>query len=213
MKNRAFGKAGAQSLNQRSGAEAAQLEQVVRCRRDQNLGCPAQPKADSLCCFGIKSPKITLYNSQKDLPLSLPKVRNAVFFLLRELKISTDEIIIHFVSPKKISSLHKKFFNDSSLTDCITFPIDSLGTQELFHLLGEAFICPKTAMEYSKHHRSDPLKELYRYVVHCILHLIGYDDVRADQRARMKRKERTYLEKLYDAGFLQETSANNLKTL
>ncbi len=60
MKNRNFGKAGAQSLNQRSGAEAAQLEQVVRCRRVQNLGCPAQPKIDSSCCFGIN----------KDLPKS-----------------------------------------------------------------------------------------------------------------------------------------------
>ncbi len=55
MKNRNFGKAGARSLNQRSGGEAAQLEQVVRCRRDQNLGCPAQPKTDSSCCFGISS--------------------------------------------------------------------------------------------------------------------------------------------------------------
>ncbi len=53
MKNRNFGKAGARSLNQRSGGEAAQLEQVVRYSRDQNLGCSAQPKTDSSCCFGI----------------------------------------------------------------------------------------------------------------------------------------------------------------
>jgi transcription termination factor NusB len=58
LKNREFGKAGAWSLIQQSGAEAAQiqqvgLQQVGRCRRDQNPRCPAQPKTDSSSCLGI----------------------------------------------------------------------------------------------------------------------------------------------------------------
>lgn len=53
LKNREFGKTGARSLIQQSDAEAAQLQQVGRCRRDQNLGCPAQPKTDSSSCLGI----------------------------------------------------------------------------------------------------------------------------------------------------------------
>src|ERR1700722_19903493 len=56
-KNRDFGKAGAQSLNQRSGGQA-QLEQVVQCSRVQNLECPAQPEADSSCGFGIEGLKV-----------------------------------------------------------------------------------------------------------------------------------------------------------
>lgn len=139
-------------------------------------------------------------------------MRKAISFLLKELKISTDEIILHFVSEKKITLLHKKFFNDPSLTDCITFPMDSpQRNKKSFHLLGEAFICPKTAIEYSKRFRIDPLEELHRYIVHCILHLIGYDDIQVNQRARMKRKERTYLKKLYSVGFLQANSKNHLK--
>jgi probable rRNA maturation factor len=146
-----------------------------------------------------KSPKITLHNSQRDLPLSIPKARKAISFLLKELKISTDEIIFHFVSEKKITLLHEKFFNDPSPTDCMTFPMDSPQENKgSFHLLGEAFICPKIAIEYAKRHRIDPHEELYRYIVHCILHLIGYDDIQASQRARMKRKERIYLKKLYN---------------
>jgi probable rRNA maturation factor len=153
----------------------------------------------------LKSPesKITLYNSQRDFPILLPQVRKAIAFLLRELKISTDEVIIHFVSKKKISSLHKKFFNDPSPTDCISFPIDPLKkSKESFHLLGEAFICPKIAVEYSTYHQLDPLEELYRYIVHCLLHFIGYDDLELSQRSRMKKKERVCLKRLYDTGFL-----------
>jgi probable rRNA maturation factor len=130
-------------------------------------------------------------------------VRKAVSFLLGELKISTDEIIIHFVSEQKICSIHKKYFNDPSSTDCITFPIDSHQDKTTAcHVLGEAFICPKTATEYSKRYRTQPLEELHRYIIHCLLHLIGYDDLQSNERARMKRKERTCLNKLFDAGYI-----------
>lgn len=53
LKNWDFGKAGAQSLNQQSDAETAQLEQAPQCRQIQNLECPAQPKTNSSDCLCI----------------------------------------------------------------------------------------------------------------------------------------------------------------
>ena len=144
--------------------------------------------------------KITLYNSQRDLSISLPQVRKVVSFLLKDLKISTQEIIFHFVTEKQICRIHKDFFNDPSPTDCITFPIDPVQEESNpHHLLGEAFICPKTALDYAKRHGLDPYRELYRYVVHCMLHLIGYEDQNSESRARMKRKESTCLKKAIQA--------------
>ena len=134
-------------------------------------------------------------------------------FLLKELKISTDEIIIHFVSELKIGFIHKKFFNDPSSTDCITFPIDSCtkNKEDSYHILGEVFICPKIAIKYSERHRINPLEELYRYIIHCILHLIGYDDIQETERIRMKRKERACLKKLYNASHLSKYAARSQK--
>ena len=154
-------------------------------------------------------PKISLHNVQRDLPLSTHHVRKVVSFLLKELKISTDEIIIHFVSEPKICQLHKKYFNDPSSTDCITFPLDSPQEKNnTYHILGEAFICPKTALTYSKRLRIDPYEELYRYLVHCILHLIGYDDILPQERAKMKRKERMCLKKLAKACLVMRKSVS-----
>lgn len=158
--------------------------------------------------------KVTLFNTQRDLPISLPQMRKAVSFLLNELKISTQEIVFHLVTEKQIGRIHKDFFNDPSPTDCITFPIDAVEEESTpHHLLGEAFICPKTALNYAKQHRLNPNTELYRYVIHCILHLIGYDDAQADERAKMKRKERACLKKLSDKGYVSplRQSARSLK--
>lgn len=122
--------------------------------------------------------------------------------MLKELKVSTQEVILHFVTEKQISLIHKDFFNDPSPTDCITFPIDPLREEKTpDHLLGEAFICPKTALDYAKRHQLAPRAELFRYVVHCLLHLVGYNDLQPDERAKMKRKERFCLKKLCEEGF------------
>jgi probable rRNA maturation factor len=127
-------------------------------------------------------------------------VRKVISFLLEELKISTDEIIFHFVSEARICQLHKDFFNDPSSTDCITFPIDAPSDKKNgYHILGEAFICPKTALAYSKRHHNRPYEEFYRYLIHCILHLIGHNDIQSSERAKMKRKERACLKKLADS--------------
>ena len=160
-----------------------------------------RPSKDSRHTLSLT--KITLHNTQRDLPISLPQMRKAVSYLLKELKISTQEVIFHLVTEKQISLIHEDFFNDPSPTDCISFPIDAVeeGTTA-HHLLGEAFICPKTALDYAKRHRLDPKTELYRYVVHCILHLIGYDDLQADERAKMKRKETACLKKLLQNGYI-----------
>lgn len=148
--------------------------------------------------------KIYLYNAQRDLPLSLPCMRKAISFLLQELKVSTDEVSFHFVTQRKICELHKEFFDDPTPTDCITFPLDAPddGSSD-FHILGEAFICPKTAILYGKSHHIDPHKEIYRYVVHCLLHLIGYTDIDPQERAKMKRKESSCLKKIISEGLLK----------
>ena len=134
-------------------------------------------------------------------------MKKAISFLIKELKISTQEIIFHFVSEPRICTIHKKYFNDPTSTDCITFPIDPpVKKAPPFHLLGEAFICPKTALEYAKNHHLNPYEELLRYVIHCLLHLLGYDDIQSDDRAKMKKKENVCLKKLSKEPFLKNLS-------
>ncbi|MCL6755577.1 MAG: rRNA maturation RNase YbeY [Candidatus Rhabdochlamydia oedothoracis] len=126
-----------------------------------------------------------------------------VFFLFELLQIKTDEISIQFVSEKRISQLHALFFQNPAPTDCITFPIDSIPYKRNgYHLLGEIFICPKMAKQYAKKYQINPFEELCRYVVHGILHLIGFEDEKPDLRAQMKRKENACLKCLKQKGLL-----------
>ncbi|HEY2809848.1 MAG TPA: rRNA maturation RNase YbeY [Rhabdochlamydiaceae bacterium] len=137
----------------------------------------------------------TLYNTQKDLPLSIRKYKRAILSLLKHLKIATDEVIVHFVSEKKISALHRQFFNDPTPTDCISIPIDAPNRSPSgYRVLGEVFVCAKAAKTYAEEQKIAWRRELMRYVVHGLLHLIGYDDIKLKDRKKMQSKEEECLQ-------------------
>jgi rRNA maturation RNase YbeY len=63
-------------------------------------------------------------------------------------------------------------------------------------LQGEIFICPAEAKVQARRFRTTWTSELTRYLVHGLLHLQGYDDLRAADRRRMKRREGRLLRQL-----------------
>lgn len=133
---------------------------------------------------------VHIQNRQSYLPFIPSSIEEMVSSLLEKLSVKTDEISFHFVSKEEIGKLHDEFFDDPSPTDCITFPIDSPNAEGSYHLLGEVFICPEVALEYASTHKIDPYEELKLYVIHGILHLLGYDDIEEEDREEMRSMEK-----------------------
>lgn len=134
---------------------------------------------------------ISVVNRQKDLKLSVRRAKALLRAVLDAESVECSEISVYFVSEKQISKLHGEFFDDPTPTDCITFPIDS-------ETLGEIFVCPKAAIDYCKKKGGDPLVETALYVVHGILHLLGYDDLDPKKRRAMRKKEKQCMAHLKD---------------
>ena len=132
---------------------------------------------------------ISIYNSQKDLKISKKQTRLLVCSVLSFLKIFPQEMALYFVSKKKISELHLQFFSDPSPTDCMTFPLDE-------NFLGEVFICPQVAIEYAEQRGLDPYEETSLYIIHGLLHLIGYTDLEKKEREKMRKKEKSCMRHL-----------------
>lgn len=120
------------------------------------------------------------------MEFSLPVVRKLVKAVLKSHQSSCREVSICFVTERRICDLHDEFFKDPSPTDCISFPIDH-------ELLGEIFVCPKAALLYCASNEQDPYKELALYIIHGILHLLGYDDLEPSRRRTMRKNEKKYM--------------------
>ena len=142
--------------------------------------------------------QIFVRNAQRSLPLSKKSAEKLAFVLLEKLKIKCEEIVIHFVGKKEISALHALFFDDPTPTDAISFPDGSDGR------LGEVYICPAVAQEYALKHRLDAHEETSLYLVHSILHLLGYDDLTPRDKRRMRQQEKRCMRFLKQSDALLE---------
>ncbi len=71
---------------------------------------------------------------------------------------------ISIVDDETIAQVHGEFLNDPTPTDAITFPY------------GEILVSCDTAVTYAQSHDLSPQEELFRYMVHGLVHLHGYLD-------------------------------------
>jgi probable rRNA maturation factor len=139
--------------------------------------------------------QINVKNRQSVYSLPPLLVKRVVKSVIENEGQDCDEVSIFFVSTQAISKLHKQFFDDSSPTDCISFPIDiseSLG----YRVLGDVFVCPETAVKYVEEHGGNIEREMILYTIHGLLHLMGYDDIDVEDRKAMRRAEKRHLKYL-----------------
>ena len=129
---------------------------------------------------------LCLRNRQRDCPLDLRLLRRVLRFALEHsFNTSNYELCFHFVPAPEMASVNEKFLNHIGPTDVITFN-HSCGDEKLH---GEIFICPEVAVVHARDFRTSWQEEIVRYCVHGVLHLRGYEDVRAGDRRKMKREE------------------------
>lgn len=140
---------------------------------------------------------VNVSDQQNTLKISAPHVQRLVKHVIRKENQSCDEVNIYFVNTPTISLLHERFFQDPSPTDCISFPLDEGEDDPLsYRVLGEVFVCPATALAYATQHQTDPYEETTLYIVHGLLHLMGYDDLTEEDQSLMRQAESTHLESL-----------------
>ena len=80
---------------------------------------------------------------------------------------------ISIVDDETIAAVHAEFLNDPTPTDAITFPY------------GEILVSCDTAWRYAAEHGLDAREELFRYMVHGLVHLHGYRDYEPQEREAM----------------------------
>lgn len=125
---------------------------------------------------------VHIENRQKAFPIEERLIRSVTEHLFTFLKIKKKSISLYFVTKQKSARLHQEFFNDPTPTDCMSFPMD--GSH-----LGEIIICPFMALSYP-----NPKEEILLYLIHGILHLIGYDDIEEKDIQKMRKKEQECLQ-------------------
>lgn len=108
---------------------------------------------------------------------------------LKILKIKSKhiELSVNIVSPIKIKNLNKKYRNKNKVTDVLSFPAGDNNLNKYGIMpLGDIFICSSYVHKDGK-----------RFLVHGLLHLLGYDHEKSKKEAQaMFRLEEKILNKV-----------------
>src|SRR5437867_8821149 len=137
------------------------------------------------------SPQIRVSNIQRVIPvnainlekfatkavrrcLALHKAKDTKLTKLRE-------IFVWLISDWRMARLHREFLHQTGPTDVLTFD----------H--GEIFISVETARRHARAFGNSLADELRLYIVHCLLHLHGFDDRKRADARKMERMQKRIL--------------------
>ena len=135
---------------------------------------------------------LTVLNRQTDRRVDLRLLRRIIRRLLQGLlEQERFDLGICLVSSREITRLNETFLHHKGRTDVITFDYSKPGGGgcSSIELHGELFVCVEVAVEQAREFRTTWPSELMRYIIHGVLHLIGFHDSRPAERQRMKRQE------------------------
>lgn len=100
-------------------------------------------------------------------------------------------VSIVLVGDGAMRTLNRTYRGKDRTTDVLSFPVDTQPrTMGGPRLLGDIIISVDRARRQAAAYDATLGREIERLLIHGILHLLGHDHHRRDERARMEREER-----------------------
>lgn len=131
-----------------------------------------------------------------EIPISKLILRRLKFIgqvILDIEKITDTELSILLVNDSRITELNRQYFHCDRSTDVIAFPQSDNHLSGKPSVLGDVVISIDTAERQALERNHYLEDELGYLLIHGILHLLGYDDIKSSSRRKMRAKERVYL--------------------
>lgn len=132
---------------------------------------------------------LRIFSSYKNYKIDKLLFHKLVNSLSRELDFIIESLPINFISSDQIININKEYLNHNYSTDIITFNYSG----SIESLDGEIFISVDDAKKNAREFDNSLKEELLRLVIHGILHMLGYDDIKAGDRKKMKELENKLL--------------------
>ncbi|MCX5694820.1 MAG: rRNA maturation RNase YbeY [Candidatus Omnitrophica bacterium] len=136
--------------------------------------------------------EITLWNLQETVSLHTRKIKTIIRKVLKGEGVKKSGWInVCFVNDAQITKFNTKFHNTKSSTDVLAFNLSN--KKDGNFLLADIIVSAQTALRQAHQLKTTPDFELSLYVVHGILHILGFNDHTNAQIKLMRKKEKQYV--------------------
>lgn len=146
--------------------------------------------------------RIIITNAQRRVKLSRKEVKDAALKTLKALKLPEETLLsLNFLTSLGMKKANFRFFKKNRVTDVIALGYDANEREKNLHrhYIGDVLIYPYAAKINARRYNNTFKKELTLYIIHGILHLLGFDDISEKDRLVMRRKEEEIARKICTA--------------
>ena len=127
--------------------------------------------------------EIFVHNLNQNLDITKQNIVELILLITKKLELDLNSCQIIFVDDDTLRTMHQDYLNDPDFTDVMTF---NLGDDTIE---GEIYISYDRVKENAKIFEVSTESEIYRNIIHGLLHLNGYNDKNEIDKTKMKKKE------------------------
>ncbi|HOD79915.1 MAG: Endoribonuclease YbeY [Planctomycetes bacterium ADurb.Bin126] len=131
---------------------------------------------------------VTVSTAQDALRVNRRRLGDLVRFVARCEGAELAAVDLAVVDESAMAELNRRYLGHSGTTDVISFDLSDASQRGI---AAQVVVCGDVAARQGPLHGLTPAEELMLYVVHGLLHLMGYDDqsVRGASRMRARQDE------------------------
>lgn len=134
-----------------------------------------------------KPPVIRISSTQKALRVPRKQIIELIPFVAQQEGTALAEVDIAVVDESEMAGLNRRYLSHAGPTDVLSFDLSD--SQTGCGLSVQIIVCGEVAVRQGRAHGLSPQQELMLYVVHGLLHQMGYDDSSVRGAARMHARE------------------------
>ncbi|MDE1889296.1 MAG: rRNA maturation RNase YbeY [Planctomycetota bacterium] len=129
--------------------------------------------------------KLEIIDLQKFQPIDKNKIKKIIKGILKVEKKDA-ELSIVFIDNKTIKQINRAFLGHNYATDVLSFTYDEPSFKN--NVKGEIVVSVEMASKLSRRYGYEVEGEIVLYLVHGLLHLLGYDDKRKKDAKKMHQR-------------------------
>jgi probable rRNA maturation factor len=134
--------------------------------------------------------QIALTNEQLQHPVNESQLKDAAAAVLQDSDFLSANISLAVIDDETMHELNRRHLDHDYPTDVLSFVLAAEGD----HLEGEVILSADTAASVAEELGHAAAQEQLLYVIHGMLHLVGYDDKSTTDAEEMRSAEERYLQ-------------------